>query len=280
MQEIIEQLRDAEVPSDELDILVWLTVGERLGVPQTDSNQRILIADRDRRHFVPSATWNGRDLQAALDWCREHNRDEIARVAHDWGVPRFTASLDAARMLLGSDRIITGMSEDDRSAYAEVSNRVNGSESEAVARLLPCALCAAALDEDPEEDSEDAGSIMGVARTLGLEHGFPVIILGILAVLIILAYSISLMVGGEGPGRDEYQSAQGVCTDESGDEYKVTRVLLEGDTPLAYSFFRNGTEVTIKSPEAPFEGEKGSIEQTVAYQAFHLYDCELTMGDR
>ena len=107
--ELFEQLRDLETPSDEIDIRIWLRVGERLGTSQSDGRGRLLRASRTDRHFVPSSTWNGRDLAMALDFCLTHNREEILRIAHDWGVPQFTKSLDAARLLVGPNMILINM---------------------------------------------------------------------------------------------------------------------------------------------------------------------------
>lgn len=156
-KEIIERLRDLEAPDDETDILIWLLVGERLGVPQSDREGRLLRADRTNRHFVPSAIWNGRDLKAALEWCRQHNRNEILRAAHDWGVPRFTGSLDAARMLVAPDMVISRMSEADAGtpAHARIQTRYDSIPTddrkqdlvrrEAVAAMLACAICRVAI---------------------------------------------------------------------------------------------------------------------------------------
>ena len=159
-KEIIERLRDLETPDDETDILIWLLFGERLGVSQSDGRGRLLRADRNERHFVPSATWNGRDLAAALAWCREHNRDEILRIAHDWGVPRFTGSLDAARMLVAPDMVIARMSEADGGTPAHVRiqtrydsiHKEDGTQDfvrrEAGAAMLSCAICRVAIETE------------------------------------------------------------------------------------------------------------------------------------
>lgn len=157
---VLERLRKLETGDDETDILIWLLVGERLGVPQSDGQGRLLRADRNERHFVPSATWNGRNLEAALEWCREHNREEIIRIAHDWGVPRFTSSLDAARMLVKPDMVIAEMREADAGtpAHARIQTRYDsihkedGTQdfvrSEASAAMLPCAICRVAIEHD------------------------------------------------------------------------------------------------------------------------------------
>lgn len=152
--DLIERLENLQGPDDETDILVWLKFGTRLGVPQTDRYNRLLTANRDHLHFLPSAIWSGRDMAAALEWCRANNRDEISRVARDWGVPRFTASLDAARMLVGDDRHLSMMREADgpHEAVAVISTRTttdrgNASPAsiQASAGLLPCAICIAAI---------------------------------------------------------------------------------------------------------------------------------------
>lgn len=152
--DLIERLEHLQDPDDETDILVWLLFGTRLGVPQADRYNRLLTANRDHLHFIPSATWNGRNLAAALEWCRTNNRDEIHRVARDWGVPRFTSSLDAARMLIGDERHLSMMCEADgpHQAVAVVRPRTgvpHDSMSEpsiqAIAGLLPCAICIAAI---------------------------------------------------------------------------------------------------------------------------------------
>lgn len=157
---ILECLRTSKAKDDETDILIWLLVGERLGMPQSDERGRLLHADRNTRHFVPSATWNGRDLEAALAWCREHNRDEILRIAHDWGVPRFTGSLDAARMLVAPDMFIAEMREAgaDAPAYVRIQTRYDNNHkdsgerafirSEASAAMLPCAICRVAIENE------------------------------------------------------------------------------------------------------------------------------------
>lgn len=162
--EITQRLRRLEKPDDETDILIWLLVGERLGVSQSDGTGRLLHADRAHRHFVPSATWNGRDLAAALDWCRAHNRDEILRVAHDWGVPRFTGSLDAARMLVPEDMVIAEMREADAGSPAHVriqtryesihdsSRKPTFNRHEAGAEILPAAICRTALEYGFDRD--------------------------------------------------------------------------------------------------------------------------------
>jgi len=157
ISDLCDKLKNLETSDDEIDILIWLKVGERLGVPQTDSSQRNLVADRTHRHFVPSATWNGRDLRAALEWCRDHNRNEIARVAHDWGVPRFTGSLDAARKLVRDDMVITRMREADSGtpAHARIQTRQSAVQrpddavfdrNEASGNTLPATICRTALE--------------------------------------------------------------------------------------------------------------------------------------
>lgn len=157
---VLQRLRTLETSNDETDVLIWLIVGERLGVPQSDGRGRLLHANRNDRHFLPSATWNGRDLRAALDWCYEHNREEIHRIAHDWGVPRFTASLDAARMLVRPDMVIAEMREADGGTPAHVRiqtrydsiHKEDGTQdfvrSEASAAMLSCAICRVAIEHE------------------------------------------------------------------------------------------------------------------------------------
>lgn len=154
-QELLAILANLQAPDDEIDVRIWLIVGGDLGTPQSDQRGILLQADRHVRHFIPSATWNGRNLQAALEWCLTHNRDEIKRIAHDWGVPRFTASLDAAHMLIPKDRYLSEAREANggEPASAKLCLRTarerpldqDEQSKESQAQLLPCAICIAAL---------------------------------------------------------------------------------------------------------------------------------------
>ena len=157
--QLIEALSALEAESSELDIRIWLLAGETLGTSQSDGRGRLLRADRNSIHFKPSATWNGRDLAAAFAWCLAHNRDEIIRIAHDWGVPRFTASVDAARMLISPDHYIKQLNESDGKGKNAVlladknQDQASSEDQPFIAKLfpvgladtLPAAICIAAL---------------------------------------------------------------------------------------------------------------------------------------
>lgn len=109
---LANSIADLKAPSYEHDILVWLLVGERLGVPIADEEGYL----RNRRdfHFKPSEQWNGRTLEESLEWCRTHNKDEIQRCAYDWGVPHFTGNLQDATMLIPKGWKMTFLGEWDK----------------------------------------------------------------------------------------------------------------------------------------------------------------------
>lgn len=88
-REIADAISAAREPDRLLDCRIWLVVGERLGRPYRLGGTAPMI---------PSETMMGRTFGMAL----EQFPSDVEGVACSWRVPRFTASIDAARTLLAN----------------------------------------------------------------------------------------------------------------------------------------------------------------------------------
>lgn len=137
LDQIYTALSKLEKPSNEMDVEIWLHFGENLGKEQSVEG-RLKKGDRTNYHLKPSCFWNGRDLSKALQWCRENNPEEIDRIAFDWGVPLFTKSLDAAKIIIPTDSSLCNMSQPDRLYRARAELRYEGNV--AYAEKLECAI--------------------------------------------------------------------------------------------------------------------------------------------
>lgn len=98
IEALINDIGKLKAPSSEINILIWLLFGERLGV--TIADKKGYFRYGELYSFKPSEVWNGRTLKQALEWCYKHNRGEIDRVARDWGVPNFTGNIQDCMMLI------------------------------------------------------------------------------------------------------------------------------------------------------------------------------------
>jgi len=88
-REIADAISAAREPDRLLDCRIWLVVGERLGRPYRLGGIEPML---------PSETMMGRTFGMAL----EEFPSDVEGVACSWRVPRFTASIDAARTLLAN----------------------------------------------------------------------------------------------------------------------------------------------------------------------------------
>ena len=129
-RELADAISAASGPDRMLDCRIWLIAGELLGRPYTL---------RGTDGILPSETMMGRTFGMAL----EQFPSDVEGVAHSWRVPRFTASIDAARRLLANIGYVLWHPLGKRPS---VSTQTDEGWSEPSSGYRePLALCAAAL---------------------------------------------------------------------------------------------------------------------------------------